>query len=136
MGFAENMKTFTNQVGESASARAAAVAEVNESAARLLGQARAFMHRVAREHAGRAEEIHSALAESRRARQSQVRALRHDIGSHLQEARRQLHKMLGEDRHNRHEHLGRLMNGFQEARAALAGDLREAGRVWRSRARR
>lgn len=136
MDFADNMKAFVAKIEECHRARSAAVADIHAGTVRLRDGARTFMDEVEREHHKQSRQVRSTLAESQRARREQVREMREAISADLHETHECLNEMLHDNRAERQEHLGRLMHEFQGARKALAGNLREAGRLWRNRARR
>jgi len=88
MGFAENMKAIADELVRCGQERTAAVAEITVNTHRFLGQ-------VAQEHKERAEHVNIILADNRRERQDQVRALMtsfHEVqvalGQEVQEAKR------------------------------------------------
>jgi len=129
------MEGFTKEVREGARVRADALSGVSANTQQLLSDARSFMHRVAQEHRDRVGPLRSTLADNLRERQDQVRALRHQFHEHLGKMREQLHEMLGQDRRACHDKVADLKSAFEEARAEVANDLREAGRIWRGRSR-
>jgi len=132
MGFADSMRTFTEEVRQGAQARATALAAVTESTDKLLGEARGFLQRVSQEHKERAQHVNSTLASNRQGRQEQVRAFRKDLHEQLGKLRHELRERLNQTRNERHEKLAQLTKAFATARAELATDLREAGRLWRT----
>jgi ElaB/YqjD/DUF883 family membrane-anchored ribosome-binding protein len=136
MGFADNMKAFTEEVARTTNARVQDLARVRETTEKLVKDARDWMKDVTREQQKRAEQLRTALVASHQQRKEQTKALRQDIQQQLGQMRDTLHELLRQTRRERQLHMEGLLTSFGTARTELAGDLRAAAGIWQGRARR
>jgi DNA anti-recombination protein RmuC len=135
MGFADNMKAFTEDVRRSTRDRSATLADVNEKTAQLLAEARGLLQKVGQENRDRAQEMHAQLDAGRKERQQEVQQMRQDFVQEMGEMRQELHQLLEETRKHRHEAVNRLLHSARSTRESLASDLREASRLWHNHMR-
>lgn len=131
--FAEKMKALTDGIFSCTQERASALAELNEHTERLLGDARSFVKDLDEEHQARATQVRSTLATHRRDCMEQAKVFRQNCFQKFNDMRTRLHEMLSTNQNARNEKLKELREGFRETQQELAGDLQEAGRIWRSR---
>ena len=129
--FTEKMRTLTGELAECAHARSETLDALRSQTERLLSNADKLMRRLGREHDAMAKQVRTSLSEDREERVRQVAEAREQINKRFHELQERLHETLQTCREARHEHVGHLLQGFDEARQALADDLQEAGRIWR-----
>ena len=127
--FTENIKALTEELAGSAQTRGETLDSLRTETERLLSSAEELLQRLGREHDAMATQVRSTLSKERQEQVQQVAAAREQINQHFHELQERLRQTLRTCRQTRHDHLDHMLQGFEEARQALANDLQEAGRI-------
>jgi uncharacterized membrane protein len=128
--FAENMKRFTEELKQTTKERGTFVTEVKVNTAQFLSDARSKLEEISKENRTQAQELRNHLATTAHERQEQVKHMRQEFVQELGELRKELQTVLGDAHKQRHEAVNGILGAALSTRLELAGDLREASRLW------
>jgi len=129
--FHDRMTVFTDSLRASIEDRGESLAHVRQETVNLLGDARAFLDDVAREHKTRAEDLHEFLATTRANRDESVSAMRErhqeflgSVAAEHQARAEDVNAFLADSRDHRMETVGAMRDSHREALDTMRDELR------------
>lgn len=128
--FTEQMETLTHELLKSRPERKAFVGDVKQRSHKLLADAQTFMRVLGQDHVAMAEHLRSELTANLQERLRTVQAERQQNREHFQTMRKEMQATLAQTRLQRKQHVATLLTECRTAQKDLAGDLKQAAKVW------